>query len=136
MRNTKRTISKIATYLTLIIISFVCLVPFYWMIRSSFMDMAQIFKMPPEWIPKPIRFSNYKEALTMLPFAKYFSNTLIIVVLSVTGTVITSSLCAYSFSRINWKGRDKVFGFINCNDDTICSYPYTNFYWMAKTWLC
>jgi multiple sugar transport system permease protein len=112
MRNTKRTISQIATYSTLIIISFICLVPFYWMIRSSFMDMAQIFKMPPEWIPKPIRFSNYKEALTMLPFAKYFSNTLIIVVLSVTGTVITSSLCAYSFARINWKGRDKVFGIL------------------------
>lgn len=112
MRNKKRTISKIVTYSTLIIISFVCLVPFYWMIRSSLMDMSQIFKMPPEWIPKPIRFSNYKEALTMLPFAKYFSNTLIIVVLSVSGTVITSSLCAYSFSRINWKGRDKVFGIL------------------------
>lgn len=112
MRNKKRTISKAATYLALIIISFVCLVPFYWMIRSSLMDMSQIFKMPPEWIPKPIRFSNYKEALTMLPFTKYFTNTLIIVVLSVSGTVITSSLCAYSFSRINWKGRDKVFGIL------------------------
>ena len=48
----------------------------------------------------------------MLPFTKYFTNTLIIVVLSVSGTVITSSLCAYSFSRINWKGRDKVFGIL------------------------
>lgn len=112
MRNKKRTISKAATYTTLIIISFICLVPFYWMIRSSFMDMSQIFTMPPVWIPDPIKFSNYKEALTMLPFAKYFVNTLIVVILTVSGTVITSSLCAYSFSRINWKGRDKVFGIL------------------------
>ncbi|OOM77314.1 inner membrane ABC transporter permease protein YcjP [Clostridium puniceum] len=112
MRNKKRTVSKIATYTILIMISFICLVPFYWMIRSSLMDMSQIFTMPPIWIPDPIRFSNYKEALTLLPFAKYFSNTLFIVVLTVLGTVITSSLCAYSFSRINWKGRDIVFGIL------------------------
>ncbi len=110
MKNKKRTVSKIATYIILIGISFICLVPFYWMIRSSLMDMSQIFTMPPVWIPSPIRFSNYKEALTMLPFAKYFVNTLFIVVLTVLGTVITSSLCAYSFSRIDWKGRDTVFG--------------------------
>ncbi|MFW2489103.1 carbohydrate ABC transporter permease [Clostridium chromiireducens] len=112
MRSKKRTIAKAATYAVLLIISFICLVPFYWMIRSSLMDMSQIFTMPPVWIPNPIKFSNYKEALTMLPFAKYFSNTLIVVILSVSGTVITSSLCAYSFSRINWKGRDKVFGIL------------------------
>lgn len=112
MRNNKRTVSKIATYTALVIISLVCLGPFYWMLRSSLMDMSQIFTIPPVWIPNPIRFSNYTEALTMLPFAKYFLNTLIIVVGTVVGTVVTSSLCAYSFSRINWKGRDKVFGIL------------------------
>ena len=112
MKNRKRTVSKITTYTILIALSFTCLVPFYWMIRSSLMDMSQIFTMPPEWIPSPIRFSNYKEALTMLPFAKYFVNTIFIVVLTVSGTVITSSLCAYSFSRINWKGRNTIFGIL------------------------
>lgn len=112
MRNKKKIVSKIATYTILIGISFICLVPFYWMIRSSLMDMSQIFTIPPVWIPSPIRFSNYKEALTMLPFAKYFLNTLFIVVFTVLGTVITSSLCAYSFSRINWKGRDTIFGIL------------------------
>lgn len=112
MRNKKRTAAKIATYTILIMISFICLVPFYWMLRSSLMDMSQIFTMPPVWIPSPIRFSNYKEALTMLPFAKYFLNTLFIVLITVSGTVITSSLCAYSFSRINWRGRDTVFGIL------------------------
>lgn len=68
----KKKISKSIIYIILLFISFVCLVPFYWMIRSSLMDMSQIFTMPPIWIPKPIKFSNYKEALTMLPFGRYF----------------------------------------------------------------
>lgn len=108
----KKKISKSIIYIILFLISFVCLVPFYWMIRSSLMDMSQIFTMPPIWIPKPIKFSNYKEALTMLPFGRYFLNTLFVVVFTVLGTVITSSLCAYSFSRIEWKGRDTVFGIL------------------------
>ena len=108
----KKKISKSIIYIILLFISFVCLVPFYWMIRSSLMDMSQIFTMPPIWIPKPIKFSNYKEALTMLPFGRYFLNTLFVVVFTVLGTVITSSLCAYSFSRIEWKGRDTVFGIL------------------------
>lgn len=108
----KKKISKSIIYIILLFISFVCLVPFYWMIRSSLMDTSQIFTMPPIWIPKPIKFSNYKEALTMLPFGRYFLNTLFVVVFTVLGTVITSSLCAYSFSRIEWKGRDTVFGIL------------------------
>ncbi|VDG69540.1 binding-protein-dependent transport system inner membrane protein [Clostridium carnis] len=108
----KKKISKSIIYIILFFISFVCLVPFYWMIRSSLMDMSQIFTMPPIWIPKPIKFSNYKEALTMLTFGRYFLNTLFVVVFTVLGTVITSSLCAYSFSRIEWKGRDTVFGIL------------------------
>ncbi|MGG7149527.1 carbohydrate ABC transporter permease [Clostridium neonatale] len=108
----KKKMSKGIIYIILFFISFVCLVPFYWMIRSSLMDMSQIFTMPPIWIPNPIKFSNYKEALTMLPFGRYFFNTLFVVVFTVLGTVITSSLCAYSFSRIEWKGRDTVFGIL------------------------
>ena len=112
MKSKKKKVSKVLIYLALALLSILCLLPFYWMIRSSLMDMSQIFAMPPIWIPDPIKFSNYKEALNMIPFLQYFFNTAFIVVLSVAGTVITSSLCAYSFSRINWIGRDKVFGIL------------------------
>lgn len=102
-------IANTITYIVLIIFSLICLIPFYWMLRSSVMDIGQIFLMPPIWIPNPIRFSNYVQALTLLPFGRYFLNTTFIVVLGVSGTVITSSMCAYSFSRIDWPGRNIVF---------------------------
>jgi multiple sugar transport system permease protein len=76
------------------------------------MTLDQIFVMPPIWFPSPIVFGNYVDALTMFPFDTYFINTMTIVVLSVLGTVLTSSLCAYSFARLNWPGRDKLFALI------------------------
>ncbi|HBM80612.1 MAG TPA: sugar ABC transporter ATP-binding protein, partial [Clostridiaceae bacterium] len=105
-------IRKSILYLILILLSVVCLLPFYWMLRSSLMDVSQIFVMPPIWFPHPIKFSNYKEALSILPFGRYFLNTFYIVAFVVSGTIITSSLCAYSFARIRWKGRDFVFGIL------------------------
>jgi multiple sugar transport system permease protein len=76
------------------------------------MTSAQIFELPPKWIPNPPIWKNYKEALSILPFGKFYLNSIRIVVLVVTGTVLTSSLCAYSFSRIRWKGRNFLFALI------------------------
>jgi multiple sugar transport system permease protein len=39
------------------------MLPFIWLLRSSFMELGQIFILPPEWIPKPFRWQNYPEAL-------------------------------------------------------------------------
>ncbi|MNW28818.1 L-arabinose transport system permease protein AraQ [compost metagenome] len=88
------------------------LLPLVWLIRSSLMDMGQIFELPPIWVPDPFQFSNYREALTILPFGRYFVNTLIIVVFSVLGVIVTSSISAYSFARMNWRGRNLVFGLL------------------------
>lgn len=76
------------------------------------MDLSQIFTMPPEWIPKPFKWDNFQRALTVLPFDKFFINTLIIVVSVLIGTVVTSSVAAFGFSRIKWKGRDTVFAIL------------------------
>lgn len=96
-------------YLFLIAGALVCLFPFYWMLRSSFMDIGQIFVMPPIMIPDPVVTTNYKDALDVMPYMKYLGNTLIIVVSNVAGAILSASLCAFSFSRLRWKGRDKVF---------------------------
>lgn len=88
------------------------LLPLVWLVRSSLMNMGQIFELPPVWIPNPVQFSNYGEALTILPFGRYFVNTAIIVVFSVLGVIVTSSISAYSFARMTWKGRNLVFGLL------------------------
>ncbi|WP_082053718.1 carbohydrate ABC transporter permease [Gordoniibacillus kamchatkensis] len=110
MRQSKLTLA--AGYAALLLISAMFIIPFVWLLRSSLMDLSQIFTMPPEWIPKPFHWDNFHRALTIVPFGTFFTNTLIIVVSVLVGTVVTSSIAAFGFSRIQWKGRDTVFGIL------------------------
>src|SRR5258708_38862317 len=82
------------------------LLPFCWLVGSSLKTQSNVFQYPPQWIPNPMQFQNYVDALTYKPFGIYFRNTLIIVTLNVIAVVFTSSLCAYGFARIRFRGRD------------------------------
>lgn len=100
------TFKKVLIYITIGLLSITFILPFIWMLRSSLMELQQIFIMPPQWIPNPVKLENYIHALTIVPFALYFKNTMIILILGMIGTLITSTLSAYSFARLRWKGRD------------------------------
>lgn len=96
-------------YLLCLLGSAVMLIPLAWLIRSSVMDISQIFVFPPEWKPDPLVLENYPNALSAEPFFLYFRNTMTILVPVVIGTVVTSALAAFGFARLQWKGRDAVF---------------------------
>lgn len=106
----RRRLALTLTYVICIAFSVVMLLPLVWLIRSSLMSLDQIFLFPPEWIPKPWLWSNYPDALTTAPFGRYFFNTMVIVGLVVSGTVISATVSAYGFARLRWPGRDIVFG--------------------------
>lgn len=89
-------------YATLILLSIFFLLPLYWMVRSSFMDLMGIFEFPPRWFPRSLSFENYMEVLNMTSFVKYFINTLIILLPTLAGTVLTSSMAAFGFSRMKF----------------------------------
>jgi multiple sugar transport system permease protein len=66
--------------------------------------------LPPRWIPSVIQWHNYGDAIReMKYFWRYAGNTLFLCVMNVLGTVSSSALAAYGFSRIPWPGRDKLF---------------------------
>ncbi len=111
-RKTGRIVGRIVLYLLAIAGSAIMLMPQIWMLRSSLMDINQIFVYPLEWIPKPWEFQNFPEVFDTVPFLHYFQNTLTILVPSVIGTVVTASLAAFGFSRLRWPGRDLVFGIL------------------------
>lgn len=109
-RTSRARLGALGVYLLLLGGSVVMLIPLAWLVRSSFMGLSQIFIFPPEWIPDPWRWDNYPKALTTIPFARYFANTLFILVPTVAGTLLTAALAAFGFSRLQWPGRDWVFG--------------------------
>lgn len=100
------------TVALLLIMGFIMLAPFLWLVSSSLKSQLQIFQYPPEWIPNPVRFENYYNALTYKPFDLYLRNTLIIAGLNVIAVVFSSSLVAYGFARIRFWGRDFWFGIV------------------------
>lgn len=107
--NVRDLVSKTVVYLILGGGSIVILMPLLWMISTSLKPLSHVFRFPPEFIPERVVWSNYPDALTQLPFDVYFGNTIFIVVLTVLGEVIISSIVAYSFSRLRWKGRNVLF---------------------------
>lgn len=96
-------------HVALIALSIVSLVPFYWMVATSLKSDAQVLASPPAWVPSPVMWSNYIEAMRYIPFLTYMKNTVVICVMTMFGTVLSCSLVAYSFAKLRWPGRDVLF---------------------------
>ncbi|MDT9722572.1 carbohydrate ABC transporter permease [Paenibacillus sp. ClWae2A] len=101
--------STLGTYLLLTLISLIMIVPFIWMISTSFKEPQSIFTYPPQWIPETFRFQNYIDVFRLIPFHRFYWNSIYISVLVVLGTVFFSSLAGYAFAKIPFKGRNVVF---------------------------
>jgi len=67
------------------------------------------YHVPPIWLPWPMRFANYPEALHAQPFGLFFLNSFRYAFLSVIGQILACSLAAYGFARLRWKGRNIFF---------------------------
>ncbi|MBM7799466.1 multiple sugar transport system permease protein [Microlunatus panaciterrae] len=83
--------------------------PFAWMVSSSFKDISEIYDFPPKFIPQQIKWSNYADAWNALPFDIFFLNSAIVAVATTVGVILTCSLAGYSFARLRYPGRDKIF---------------------------
>jgi ABC-type glycerol-3-phosphate transport system permease component len=101
-----RTWWQLFVWLVLIAGALVMLMPFLWLVSSSLKLEQRVFEFPPSWLPDPVRWANYYDALTYKPFHLYFKNTLLIAVLNQIAILLTASFCAYGFARIEFPGRD------------------------------
>jgi len=98
------------SYLVIVSLAMVFITPLLWMISSSLHNLTGVFEVPFQWIPEKLHWKNYEEAMTLLPFGKFLLNTIIITVSVIIGTVFSSALVAYGFSRLRFRGRNKLFG--------------------------
>jgi ABC-type glycerol-3-phosphate transport system permease component len=109
MQGKSRIISRILLYLIYTIIGIIFFMPFLWMLSTSLKSKGSIFVYPPQFIPHPARWVNYKEAVHAMPFLIYLRNSVFITVMAIIGTVISSSFVAYAFAKLKWRARDKLF---------------------------
>lgn len=103
-------LGKVVLYTLLGLFTIQFAAPFVWMVSTSFKPLNETMTLPPIWIPSKFQWENFSEAIaSMGNFWRYAGNTLYVALMSVIGSVASSALAAYGFSRIEWKGRDKVF---------------------------
>ncbi|MBE7680781.1 MULTISPECIES: carbohydrate ABC transporter permease [unclassified Paenibacillus] len=102
-------INRALAYVCLIVASAFFMIPFIWLLSTSLKPLTQIFTFPPEWIPRPILWSNYSRAVEYIPFWTYLKNTAIITIASTLGVIISCPLVAYSFAKLEYRGRGLLF---------------------------
>ncbi|SDM79860.1 carbohydrate ABC transporter membrane protein 2, CUT1 family [Paenibacillus sp. yr247] len=88
------------------------LMPFIWMISTSLKSPNEVFSLPIQWIPNELRFDNYTRAISAYPFAGFFSNSFLVSAGIIVGQLTTSILAAYAFARMEFRGRNFLFGLL------------------------
>lgn len=102
-------LKPVLIHLFLLILCIAFLLPFIGMLATSLKGSAQIYSSKFSFMPEPIVWRNYIEAIQKIDFFKATFNTLYIAFFNVFGVMISSALAAYAFSALSWKGRDLFF---------------------------
>jgi ABC-type glycerol-3-phosphate transport system permease component len=105
-----RIFGRFILYFVLIFGAALALLPFYWMISTSFMTLGETINR--KWLPEIPQFMNYVNAWNEADFAKYFINSVIITGTTLVGIMVTSTLAGYAFARIKFFGRNVIFAIL------------------------
>jgi len=108
----KTFLNRSITYIFLIVGGMTMVLPFLWMLSTSLKSYSSIFIMNMaqiQWIPNPVYWKNYLDVWKVVPFGRFYLNSIFVVVCVTFGQVATSSLAAYAFARLKFPGRDKIF---------------------------
>ncbi|MBU1862953.1 MAG: carbohydrate ABC transporter permease [Candidatus Omnitrophica bacterium] len=114
-RQKKERVKKIIRYALISLGALVMLYPFIWMINTSLSPLRDLWQEKEHWwqywAPSGFEIGNYVNVWTqrVLPFGRAYLNSIFVSVLTTVGVLLTSSLAGYSFARLHFKGRDKIF---------------------------
>lgn len=109
MKQSKKSI--ILSYVILAFATLIVLLPFFWMLVSSFKSQKELFAYPPTFFPSVWKWQNYKQVLSAgsISFFQMFINSMKITIPVVVFNIIFSSLAAYAFARINFPYKNFLF---------------------------
>jgi multiple sugar transport system permease protein len=108
-----RIIHSVVSHVLLILVAAGFMVPFGYMVATSLKPPDEVFTTPPRLLGSQIRWQNYSDALAFLPFERFVLNGFLVAFCGTALVVVASSLSAYAFARLRWRGRNRVFlGFL------------------------
>jgi multiple sugar transport system permease protein len=99
-----------AIIVVMAVIGFFMLLPFAWLFSMSFRTVKDAYQMPPSFLPPRLDFDNYRAVLnSSIPFLQIYANSVEVAVIVTIGQLITCTLAAFAFARLNFPGRDTLF---------------------------
>ena len=107
-----KTLVMIGVYAFLLLMALIVLFPFYWMLISSVKTLEEYRMSVPTFWPKQIMLTNYAEAFTAAGLGRLFLNTMYVGVVSTILSLVITVLSAFAFARLEFKGRDAMFGLL------------------------
>jgi len=102
-------LKRLALHLILGLGAVVMVLPFLWMISTSLKTREQALTYPPIWIPNPIRWDNYTTIWKLMPFHRFYLNSLKVSICITLGQMVTCSMGGYAFAKLKFPGRDLFF---------------------------
>jgi ABC-type glycerol-3-phosphate transport system permease component len=103
-KRTANRITRMVAFVLLCIGALLAILPVLWMLSTSLKASGDVLLLPPKWIPSPLLWSNYRDALTALPFGRYYWNTIQYTFLAVFGETFSSAMVAYALARLRGPG--------------------------------
>ena len=107
--NLRRITPRVLTHLVLMSVAVLMLFPLLWMVSTSLKAPGKQYLWPPQIIPNPLYPQNYVNLFALAPMGMYLLNSTKITVLSVIGTSLSSSLAAFAFARMRFRGKEALF---------------------------
>ncbi len=98
-----------ARYATLVAGSAVMVLPFVYMLSTSFKSQTYVLSIPPQFVPHPATTANYSGAWGSHDFGRYFVNSLVVAVCTTALSLLLSSMMAYGFARFRFPGREALY---------------------------
>lgn len=95
--------------LLLLVLAILMVAPLVWLIVTSLTRSDSAFKVPPSWLPVPFSVKAYTQVPDLIPFGRMALNSLTVAVIATVGSLLFSSLAAYGFSRIDFRGKQLIF---------------------------
>ncbi|MGI6173173.1 MAG: carbohydrate ABC transporter permease [Christensenellales bacterium] len=107
--SSQKRLARTLLYAVLILWAVFMIMPFAWMIITSLKTRLEAMKIPLVWIPAEPQWENYTKVLTQYNFGLYYKNTAIVTIVTVGVQIITCSMAAYVFARLNFPGKNFIF---------------------------
>lgn len=103
-------VGRVLLFVALLAGAALVLLPFAYMVSTSFKSLDEVFKTPIQWLPKTLRWDNFTTPLRDQPILHYFKNSILVAVSVTLLNLLTCSLAGYSFAKFRYPGRDLLFG--------------------------